>query len=724
MGAKGFAIYDRNYDHPLPQYAFPPQVAPCILGSLKPDEIDVAYKGYNYGVNMNTVSQTQTMFARRVFEMLASNTVVVGNYSRGLKNYFGDLTISTDDAGTLTGTLDKYCKDDSARRNYRLQGLRKVLMGHLYEDRLTFIARKLFTNEFERKSDAITVIAFADDGAQAERVMEMFRRQSYADKRLVLVGNGAARDFSGQSLPEYGLGQSPPGYGQGQPPPVSGSEGGAALISAEKAKNVALGELAKDGFVTVFAASDFYGENYLLDLALTTRYGKFDAIGKARYYSMADASDGDAPCIDGIGGIGGIGGVAGAGGAFGISRGAGAFGISRGAVGAGAANPDAGSGRLTLSGGEAYKSAASLTLRRAMARAELLAGETLSDCAADRELSFGNMFSIDEFNYCMDCPADCRQVADMDIADRGVSLETLNAAVSKIRPRGVDEFTKAIWADELAEGLQLRDRKSVRVTLAQRRALIESRLAADEYQYCYMRGLYGVDPFEEDGMLPIAAYGMGDLNLLGICVFLDGEGSPLERESFKPNCVKGCAVPEGARYLRLGFRVQGAGAAHIGKIVIGGRDALGTGRLLANAGLLVLTDKYPSASQPTLNLKLHRKLLEYKAAGLVFDVMRVNACSAGGRYREYEGVNVIEGDVAELAHVLDNGNVETVIAYGMGEPAWEAIKPRLGAFKLMAPGSGDAAAPPFGVGAAAGSLAENETMNVPIFEYGGREYGG
>lgn len=86
MQTKGLDIYDRNYNAPKPEFTFPSKYNQCILGCLDPGEIDMAYKGYNFGINMNSVEQSQTMFARRIFELLASNTVIVGNYSRGVKN--------------------------------------------------------------------------------------------------------------------------------------------------------------------------------------------------------------------------------------------------------------------------------------------------------------------------------------------------------------------------------------------------------------------------------------------------------------------------------------------------------------------------------------------------------------------------------------------------------------------------------------------------------------
>ncbi|MBL3684624.1 glycosyltransferase (plasmid) [Sinorhizobium meliloti] len=84
---------------------------------------------------MNTIKQSQTMFARRVFELLASNTVVVSNFSRGVRLLFGDLVISSDDAAELHRRLKPFCANDIDYRKFRLLGLRKVMEEHTYADR-------------------------------------------------------------------------------------------------------------------------------------------------------------------------------------------------------------------------------------------------------------------------------------------------------------------------------------------------------------------------------------------------------------------------------------------------------------------------------------------------------------------------------------------------------------------------------------------------------------
>ena len=192
LKTKGFDIYDRNYQNARPEHAFPEHYNPYILGNLPSSQIDVAYKGYMYGINMNSVQQSQTMFARRVFEMMASNTITVGNYSRGLKNYFGDLTICTDDDRTLEHCLQEYSADSCTARKYRLAGLRAVLSGHLYEDRLDYIVQKVFGISLKLELPMIAMVACCQNEHQVSHAIKSFRRQKYLNKRLYILGPGPA----------------------------------------------------------------------------------------------------------------------------------------------------------------------------------------------------------------------------------------------------------------------------------------------------------------------------------------------------------------------------------------------------------------------------------------------------------------------------------------------------------------------------------------------------
>lgn len=244
----GLDIYDRNYKKgesdtntqttsvasPVVQnYYFPEMLQKCILGGLHYSEITRAYKAYKYGINMTSMIQSGFMFARRVFELLACNTVTVSNYSRGLELFFGELLIATDNQERMEEKLRNFCGTESDYRKYRLAGLRHVLRAHLYEDRLERIADKVLGRSIRKQLPKILVVCHEKN----ERIRQMFENQTYENKRLLAADS-----------------------------------------------KVKIEELEFD-FVTIFSSQDYYGKNYLTDLALSTRFASDRVIGKAAYYS-------------------------------------------------------------------------------------------------------------------------------------------------------------------------------------------------------------------------------------------------------------------------------------------------------------------------------------------------------------------------------------------------------------------------------------------------------
>ncbi len=67
----GVDIYDRNVYPGILIMNFRKKYKGNIVGSLPMNKIDIAYKGYMYGITMNTVKYSSTMEARRIFELMA-----------------------------------------------------------------------------------------------------------------------------------------------------------------------------------------------------------------------------------------------------------------------------------------------------------------------------------------------------------------------------------------------------------------------------------------------------------------------------------------------------------------------------------------------------------------------------------------------------------------------------------------------------------------------------
>ncbi|AHG65835.1 glycosyltransferase family protein [Advenella mimigardefordensis] len=262
---KGVEIYDRNFDNPHPHYTFPEKYKTFILGKLPFSEIDKAYKGYRYGINMNTIKQSQTMFARRVFELLASNTVVVSNFSRGVRLLFGDLVVSSDNPLQLREGLESVCRDEGMYRKFRLLGLRKVFGEHTYAHRLAYIRAKLSGKQYISSRSKIFVLAAIRSINDYEMVKAGFDRQRYEGKSLVVVA--PSHDLAAQ-LASIDV----------------------IVLSSQDQFVTALNEMNANDWISVFSPDDYYGPNYLNDLELATGYSNAEVIGKLSYYSASEVT--------------------------------------------------------------------------------------------------------------------------------------------------------------------------------------------------------------------------------------------------------------------------------------------------------------------------------------------------------------------------------------------------------------------------------------------------
>lgn len=356
---KGIDIYDRYYGKSDVKFIFPDQYKKYIVGSLPYENINVAYKSYRYGINMNSIKYSKSMFARRVFELLASNTITISNYSEGLRLFFGDLVISSDDQDELKERIITVFKDELYYRKLRLAGLRKVLNEHTYANRLDYISQKVLNYRFKENIHSVTVIAFAKTELDFKILLDSFNKQSFDYKRLVLVScNNELIDLNMQS--------------------------DVKLISLEEAECTSIEKIAPDGYIAPMLAEDYYGDNYLLDLILATKYSNAQVIGKKAFFSYV------------------------------------------------------GDYLTFINNSYQYKEVESLPVRNSMIKACIIRNENLLEwvlSTKEREIFARPCLSIDEFNYCREGANHDSEIFD-DLYDlsSGVSMEKMHRLGEEITP--------------------------------------------------------------------------------------------------------------------------------------------------------------------------------------------------------------------------------------------------------------------------------------------------
>tara|TARA_B110001452_G_C15240745_1_gene429568 strand:+ start:3109 stop:7521 length:4413 start_codon:yes stop_codon:yes gene_type:complete len=258
-------IYDRFYNTTDIRYSFPEEYQKYIIGTLAYNEIDIAYKGYEYGINMNSVKQSQSMFARRVFELMASNTIVLSNYSRAMRMQFGDLIICSDDKDEITRRIATGFQTGIDVDKKKLIALRKTLTTNTYVQRAQHIIDKIGNStNYATVIANILVICRVNSEHELEIARNNFHRQKYENKDLVIV-------FENERLDSV------------KPNEIH--------ICRNDNKKVLAGynrKLMECDYTAIMDSNDYYAEYYLVDLISASSYSESEIITKNRYYSFAD----------------------------------------------------------------------------------------------------------------------------------------------------------------------------------------------------------------------------------------------------------------------------------------------------------------------------------------------------------------------------------------------------------------------------------------------------
>ena len=83
-------IYDRYSESSNPVHKYPDKYKKYIHKAVPYKKLGEIFKNAEYAVNINTEKKSDTMFARRVFELMASRCIVISNESVGMERLFGE----------------------------------------------------------------------------------------------------------------------------------------------------------------------------------------------------------------------------------------------------------------------------------------------------------------------------------------------------------------------------------------------------------------------------------------------------------------------------------------------------------------------------------------------------------------------------------------------------------------------------------------------------------
>jgi hypothetical protein len=170
-------IYDRvYYKHVDDSFRFPDKYNKFINPPVPHDQIEKVYKESKYSLNINTVTKSKTMFARRAFELMLCNTLVLSNYSKGLHNLFGDNVVF----------IGKNKIDLINSEEKRINNLYNVLENHTYSNRFKQILNTI-NYEYLPEDNTVTIYYCVKNESDIDKVLEHYKSIDYSPKKLVLI---------------------------------------------------------------------------------------------------------------------------------------------------------------------------------------------------------------------------------------------------------------------------------------------------------------------------------------------------------------------------------------------------------------------------------------------------------------------------------------------------------------------------------------------------------
>ncbi len=275
----GLHIFDRNLDRVEfgPNYRFPDRYRESIKGSLNYQEMLTAYRCYDVMLNVNTVANSPTMFARRVFESLACGTPVISSESVGMSNMLGGhARVSRSREDTVDHLLD-LLGDEEARIREGHLAYRHVHENHTYRHRMTEVFRRVGLDSLVSKQPTVSVLMPTMRPENVPQCLKNFTKQVYAQKELILILNNAEFDLDGIRRDIEGIPNVEVLYIDG-----------AATLGECLNRGV---EVASGEYVAKMDDDDHYGERYLSDSALAATFSNAEVVGKGSFFMYFEESN-------------------------------------------------------------------------------------------------------------------------------------------------------------------------------------------------------------------------------------------------------------------------------------------------------------------------------------------------------------------------------------------------------------------------------------------------
>ena len=188
----GLVIYDRQSDGGNPQYVFPERFNEHILGKLEYQDMLKKHRDHLIFLNVNSVEDSPTMAARRIFEIPASGACLVSGPGLAVREVFGNTVPIVTSPQQAHATLNSLMSNREFLQ-YTIQASRHiVLKNHLNIHRVQkMLHAASLTLQPLASSDSVLIIE--DTSTPLVEICLWIARQEITFKHLVLPSSPSTK---------------------------------------------------------------------------------------------------------------------------------------------------------------------------------------------------------------------------------------------------------------------------------------------------------------------------------------------------------------------------------------------------------------------------------------------------------------------------------------------------------------------------------------------------
>lgn len=260
-------------------YQFPEPFDKNVVGSLPYEEMVTAYHAYKVFLNVNSVVDSPSMCARRIFEITACGASVVSPPSPAIERFFPDGSILTAaDEKETHAHLRALMRSESYRQRLVHRAQREIWKNHTYAARVDQILDSVSLPVPVRER-SVSILAPTYRPHAFDSILENAARQAGLDKELIILTHGFEANAADVKAKATDLGLE-----------------NVRIINAAKSQTLGeclnlLVDAAEGDILTKMDDDDYYGENYLPDLVQALNFSGADLVGKAATYFYFESKD-------------------------------------------------------------------------------------------------------------------------------------------------------------------------------------------------------------------------------------------------------------------------------------------------------------------------------------------------------------------------------------------------------------------------------------------------